>query len=312
MQINPELAPRLAQAAETVTEAPARGDALALRQSVESRLKEMTRLMFPKTGNVTHTEATTTSRDGATIDLRWYTKTGSSQTAAIVYVHGGGMVLGSIDIYDPMVTQYVEWTDVPILAVEYRLAPECTGDVLAEDSFAALAWLVGHASEMQIDPYRIAIMGDSGGGGVAAGAAILARDRNVALKRQILIYPMLDDRNTKPDPHLVPTMTWSYDQNYTGWSALMGDSLGATGASAIAAPARNRNFKGLAPAYIEVGELDIFRDESIEYARNLLAAGVSTELHVLPGAPHGHDWLGLGTAFVDRWKGNRLRAISDL
>jgi acetyl esterase/lipase len=312
MQIDPELAPILAKAAEVMTKVPPRGDALALRQTVESRMKEMTPLMFPKTGNVTYIEATTTSRDGATVDLRWYTKTGSSATAAIVYIHGGGMVMGSIDIYDPIVTQYVEWTGVAFLAVEYRLAPECTDDILAEDSFAGLAWLVGHGSELGIDPTRIAIMGDSGGGGVAAGAAILARDRGIDLKRQILIYPMLDDQNTKPDPHLVPTMTWSYDQNYTGWSALMGDSLGAKDASAIAAPARNRNFKGLAPAYIEVGELDIFRDESIEYARNLLTAGVSTELHVLPGAPHGHDWLGLGTTYVDRWKGNRLRAILDL
>ncbi|ABW10008.1 Alpha/beta hydrolase fold-3 domain protein [Parafrankia sp. EAN1pec] len=189
------------------------------------------------------------------------------------------------ELYDPWVARYVSATGVPMLSVEYRLAPEHSHPTPAEDCYAALRWLADHAVELGVDPARIAVMGDSGGGGLAAAVALLARDRGgPVLARQILIYPMLDDRNTTPDPAIPP----------------------------YAAPARADDLTGLPPAYVEVGELDIFRDESIEYARRLAAAGVSTELHVHPGAPHGFDALGPETDVGRRATADRVRVLTGL
>lgn len=290
---------------------PKRGDALGLRQAINSLLPAAFAGADPGV-DVTYRPFHTAAEDGSVMTLRWYTKGGSDPGSAIVYIHGGGMVSGSIELYDPVVRQYVQWTGVPMLSVQYRLAPEVTGDTPARDSYAGVKWLIDHADEFGLDRRRIAIMGDSGGGGVAAGTAILARDRGASLAGQLLIFPMLDDRNIEADPHLAPTATWTYDNNYTGWHALLGDDLGTDHVSRYASPARNTNFANLAPAYIEVGALDIFRDESISYALNLLKAGVNTELHVHPGSPHSHDWLAVDSPLAQRWKSDRIRVIKSI
>jgi len=220
------------------------------------------------------------------------------------------MICGSAELYDPLVRYYVGLTGVPFMSVDYRLSPEFPGTTLAEDTFAGIAWLFDHAAEMGVDPGRIAIMGDSGGGGVAAAAAILARDRGLRLAKQVLIYPMLDDRNTEPDPHLAATAVWTYDNNYTGWKALLGDGLGQSSVSPASAPARLTDFASLAPAYIEVGEMDIFRDESVGYASKLWGVGVSCELHVHPGSPHAHDYMNFGAAVTTRCIADRTRVIT--
>ncbi|MDB5582464.1 MAG: alpha/beta hydrolase protein [Bradyrhizobium sp.] len=250
--------------------------------------------------------------DGATIRLRWYSKRGSTPGSAVVYAHGGGMIMCNLDHYDFVIGEYVEATGVPFLSVEYRLAPEVQGTTLSEDVFAALTWLSGRAAQLGVDPKRIAVMGDSGGGAVAAGAAILARERHLPLARQILIYPMLDDRNQTPDPYLAPFAVWDHDSNFTAWSAVLGTDLGGDTVSPVAAPARLADFAGLAPAYIEVGELDIFRDEDIVYGRQLARAGVPVELHVHPGAPHGYDRFAADSDIVQRAMRDRLRVLRSL
>ncbi|MEV4049801.1 alpha/beta hydrolase [Amycolatopsis sp. NPDC049688] len=255
----------------------------------------------------------TPSTDGTPLRLRWYTRDGSAPGSAVVHLHGGGMVAGSTDLYDPLVRTYVEWAGVPFLSVDYRLAHEATSGVPALDAFAGLRWLHERAPELGIDPARIAVMGDSAGGGIAAATAILARDTGVPITRQLLIYPMLDDRTLVPDPHLATQPTiFSYDFNFTAWRAVLKDELGTGSVLAIAAPARNENFAGLAPAYIEVGELDIFRDEDVDYARRLWAAGVSTELHVHPGLPHAFDVLLIGDEAGERHKAERIRVLRAL
>lgn len=258
------------------------------------------------------TSFTTPASDGeAEIELRWYAKAGPAPGSAVVYAHGGGMIGGSLDLYDEVVSWYVSQTGVPLLSVGYRLAPEATSSTtLAEDVFTGLTWLAGHASGLGADPARIAVMGDSGGGGPAAAAAILARDRDVPLARQILIYPMLDDRNTTPGPVPPGLLTWTYDNNFTGWHALLGDEIGTEKVSPIAAPGRLTDFTGLAPAYIEVGDLDIFRDEAITYAGGLASAGVPVELHVHPGAPHGFERFVPDAAVAQRAMADRARAIA--
>ena len=182
----------------------------------------------------------------------------------------------------------------------------------AEDAYAGLAWLAAHAAELGVDPGRIALMGDSGGGGLAAAAALLARDRGLPVAKQILIYPMLDDRTTVPDPALAPWAGWSYDDNYTGWHALVGALVGGPDVPAYAAPAQAAGLSGLPAAYIEVGELDIFRDEAIEYARRLALTGTSVELHVHPGCPHGFDRITADADVVRRARADRLRALTRL
>jgi acetyl esterase/lipase len=258
------------------------------------------------------------------IELRWYTKTtragaepasqaGAEPGSAVVYAHGGGMVMGTLDLYDGVISWYVGQTGVPFLSVGYRRAPdEGAGPTLAEDVFAGLTWLLGHASELDVDPVRVAVMGDSGGGAPAAGAAILARDRGVALARQILVYPMLDDRNQIPDPERAPYLTWTYDNNYTAWSAVLGDQLGASDVEPVAAPARLESYKGLPPAYIDVGDLDIFRDEDIAYAQNLARAGVPVELHVHPGVPHGWERFAPGAMSAQRAMADRARVVASI
>jgi acetyl esterase/lipase len=309
LQLDSDITAALAASAEAATAIglPERDDALALREVTNQTLA----ILFanlPCAPNV----KTTSVGDVAAVPMRWHTRGDDKPGAAIVYVHGGGMIAGSVDIYEPLVRHYVQLTGVPFLAMDYRLAPEFHDTTPVEDAFAATRWLFEHADQLDVDPTRIALMGDSGGGGVAAGTAILARDHGVQLARQILIYPMLDDRNTTPDPALAPTATWTYDNNFTGWHALLGDAIGGPSVSQVAAPARLHDFAGLAAACIEVGELDIFRDESIDYARRLIAAGVSCELHVVPGAPHAHDLIGMPFAIGRRSLDEKVRAINSV
>ena len=314
-ELDAELAPAIAALAAQATEAPrpGRGDWRAARASASTGLAYMATLVPPSSG-VRKTSFAAPTADGQDeIELRWYAKIGGAPGPAVVYTHGGGMLAGSLDLYDEVVSLYVAETGVPFLSVGLRLAPEApTPTAMAEDSFTGLCWLINHAGYLDVDPARIAVMGDSGGGGPTAGAAILARDRNVPLAKQILIYPMLDDRNTTPGPLPEALLTWGYDNNYTGWVTLLGEDVGAERVSPVAAPARLTDFKGLAPAYIDVGDLDIFRDECIAYARGLAAAGVPVELHVHPGAPHGFDRFVPDSRVARQAIADRARAISTI
>jgi acetyl esterase/lipase len=292
--------------------APPVGDIESRRAAFEA-FQRRSHEALPMPADVTVKDFVAVAADGTQLMLRWYEKEGSSPGSAVYYVHGGGMILSNVSIYDRPVSRYVSASGVPFLSVEYRYAPEHPHPVPVEDCYTGLSWLVEHADELGVDASRIAVMGDSGGGGVAAGLAIATRDRpGPKLARQILIYPMLDDRNTTPDPHLVPYMTWSYDDNSTGWGALLGDALGSADVSEYAAPARLADPSGLPPTYIDVGELDIFRDEDIDYARRLVAAGVTTELHVHPGVPHGWEVFAPDIEVSRRAYADRVRVIKSL
>lgn len=293
-------------------EPAARDDWKTLRANGEAGLARM-EAALPEHPLVARTDHYASSRDGSQLLLRWYAPPGHDLSApgpAAVYLHGGGMIMGSVALYDRMIAAYAADSGIPLLAVDYRRAPEHPHPAPVEDAYAGLAWLAAHATEMGVDPARIAVMGDSGGGGLAAAAALLARDRGLPLARQILIYPMLDDRTIEPDPVLAPWAGWSYDDNYTGWHALLGDLIGAPEVPAYAAPARAEDLSGLPPAYIEVGELDIFRDEAVEYARRITRTGTSVELHVHPGCPHGFDRIAAHADVVRRARADRLRALT--
>lgn len=311
--LDPVIASRLeAMQPDTAVLSPQRGD-IATRRARSAEMFAGVAQIFPPTNDIRTTDHRVPVEED-TIMVRWYMPPQPNDPRAagpaVVFLHGGGMIAGSVDEHHPIVAAYVRSSGVPFLSVDYRLAPGSQGSVSVDDCFAALCWLREHAELLGIDPQRIAVMGDSAGGGLAAGVAIAARDASVPVARQILIYPMLDDRTTVPDLHLLPFATWTYDDNYTGWRALLGDQIGRPDVSPSVVPARLEDHAGLAPAYIEVGELDIFRDESIRYARGLGRAGVSTELIVRPGAPHGFDVIAIGTDLSDRAFEDRRRAIT--
>jgi acetyl esterase/lipase len=308
---DPEFAAAIAPLGEALAHPAAPGDWRTLRE-LGNAGQALLAAAFPEVPGVERTDVRIPGYRGEQIAARLYRRTGSDPGSAILYLHGGGMVLGSMDLYDRPVAGYVAETGVPMFSVDYRLAPEHPHPVPVEDCFAALLWLHDKAAEYGLDRARVGIMGDSAGGGLAAGTAILARDRALPLARQVLIYPMLDDRTVDADPELVPLALWSYDDNRTCWDALLGDRRGEKGVPSAAAPAREKNLAGLAPAYVEVGELDIFRDEDIEYARRLSRAGVSTELHVHPGLPHGYDVVAGATAVGRRSRADRVRVIQSL
>lgn len=311
-EFDPEIATALADMAQAaqVPPPPSDADVLTLRAGID-RMLEATFAALPDAPDVSATDHPVRTADGAVIPVRRYVRAGGSARSSVVYVHGGGMICGSVDLYDRLVRFYVQASGVPFLSVDYRLAPESRDVGLAQDVLAALVWLNGAAGSLALDADRIAVMGDSGGGGVAAAAAILARDAGIRLARQILIYPMLDDRNVVPVAQLEPFALWSYAYNRTAWAAVLGSRAEAAIPPTLA-PARLTAFDGLAPAYVEVGELDIFRDESIAYARGLLAAGVPCEFHVHGGAPHSHDWLAPGSALSERVLADRIRILRSL
>lgn len=312
--LDPEVAAALAPMAEAMADAtpPPVGDVQTRRASLNAMLAQADSVQ-PMPPDVTITDYHTVTEDGASILLRWYAKDGASPGSAALYLHGGGMILGSVDIFDGLVARYVSRSGVPMLSVDYRLAPEHPHPTPVEDAYAGLQWLGEHAAELGVDPARIAVMGDSAGGGLAAAVALIVRDRGGPIvARQILLFPMLDDRNTTPDPEIVPFAVWSYDDNITGWGALLGDDAGGPDVSAYAAPARATDLTGLPAAYIEVGQLDIFRDEALEYAKGLSRAGVPVEFHLHPGAPHEYDGLAFESDVARRATADRLRVLASL
>lgn len=290
---------------------PPVGDVESRRASADALLGAALGAL-PVPAGVTRVDATVTAEDGAAVPVRWYTRAGAPPGPAVLYAHGGGMIAGSLELYDPLVAHHVGLTGVPFLSVGYRCAPEHPAPTPVTDCYAALRWLHDRAAELGVDRGRVAVMGDSAGGGVVASLAVLARDRGgPAIARQVLVYPMLDDR-TAVDPQLEPFLVWTSDDNATGWGALLGDAVGGPDVSPYAAAARVEDCGGLPPAYLDVGELDAFRDEDVAFARRLAAAGVSTELHVHPGAPHGFDVLAPGSAVALRAAADRVRVLTGL
>jgi acetyl esterase/lipase len=234
-----------------------------------------------------------------------------SKLPALLWIHGGGYVMGDIEQDDRLMKQLVKRIGCVAVSVDYRLAPEHPFPAPVEDCYAGLKWLFAHADELGVEPARIAIGGASGGGGLAAGLALLARDRGeVQVAFQLLIYPMIDDRNVTPASHAItdPRM-WNRESNRLGWKAYLGRDGGGADVSPYAAAARATDLTNLPPAYIPVGALDLFVDENIEYAQRLIQAGVPTELHVYPGAFHGFDLFAPSATVSKQFKADRDSAL---
>jgi acetyl esterase/lipase len=225
--------------------------------------------------------------------VRVHRPEGREPLPALLWIHGGGFVLGSVESDDPRARSLAKNCNCVVASVEYRLAPEYPFPAPMDDCYAALEWLHTAASELSVDADRIAVGGASAGGGLAAGLALVARDRGeVGVCFQLLIYPMIDHTNSTPSSHAITEpRVWNRESNLLAWEAYLGPPEGRAGVPTYAAPARAGDLNGLPPAYITVGELDLFLDENIVYAQRLLQAGVTSELHVYQGFFHAADVL---------------------
>ncbi|HEU5309372.1 MAG TPA: alpha/beta hydrolase [Acidimicrobiia bacterium] len=259
---------------------------------IREAMANMPLVELPPTTTVSR-EVVVPGVDGPDPTVRVYSPpTESSGRPCIYWIHGGGYLFGSGLDVDARINRWVEDFDCVAVSIEYRLAPEDPYPAPLDDCYAGLLWTARHADELGIDPARIAVVGASAGGGLAAGLAIRARDRGeVTPCFQLLIYPMIDDTNTSGSSHIDGALVWSRAANDLGWSAYLGSRFGTDDIPGEAAAARVADVGGLPPAWIGVGSLDVFRDEDITYAARLLDAGITTELHVYPGACHGFEMM---------------------
>lgn len=264
-------------------------------------MANMPRPELPPTRTVYRDQAVPGPEGDPDVTLRIYTVDGAgSDLPCLYWIHGGGYMFGSALADDTRLSRWVEELNCVVVSVEYRLAPEHPYPAPLEDCYAGLLWTLSHAAELDIDPDRLVVGGASAGAGLAAGLALLARDRaEVAIAHQLLIYPMIDDRHANISSGFKAPI-WNKDANVLGWRAYLGSAIESGDIPIYAAPARATDLSGLPPATIVVGTIDVFRDEDIDYAARLLGAGVSTELHVYPGAPHGFEMMAATTAVAQR------------
>ena len=232
---------------------------------------------------------------------------------AIFTIHGGGYVIGSYVMDDPLHDAWGPQLGTVGVSVEYRLAPETPYPGPLEDCYAALRWTHEHADELRIDRTRLGIYGISAGGGLAAALALLARDRGeVPLAFQLLDCPMLDDRQATPSLRSEGLYVWDAASNEFGWRSYLGHLYGSDDVPPYAAAARASDLTGLPPTCIVVGSIDGFRDEDLDYARRLNQAGVPCELHVIAGLPHAYQLVPdaqavrLATHCKDDWLARQL------
>jgi acetyl esterase/lipase len=210
----------------------------------------------------------------------------------VLHFHPGGFIMGSPIIRDGRNRMVARAVHCMVVSVEYRLAPEAPFPAALDDGYAALRWVRASCAELGGDPARIAVAGESAGGGVAAAVVQLAHDRGDSpVLLQLLTYPMLDDR-VGASLSAAPScgeFVWTRESNQFAWAALLGEHYGERTLPRYAAPGRREELAGLPPTFIAVGAIDLFAEEDIGFARRLLRAGVATELHVFPGAFHGFD-----------------------
>lgn len=289
--IDPDLAEGLAAMADMLGGHGLRDDLAGARAVSDARDAQMAQaLQVPETlaQEILHAP----SAEGHDIDLRiMRPKDASGKLPLLYWIHGGGYIMGTAQQGDMFTLGAAQRLGCFAASVEYRLAPETAYPGPLEDCYQGLKYLYDNADRLGIDRNKIMIGGVSAGGGLAAGLALLIRDRaEMEICAQVLIYPMIDDTNIAPAADDVPdTMIWSRADNKFGWQSYLGDLFGQKDVPIYAAAARADDLSGLPPTYMPVGDLDLFLDENIRYARKLTQAGVPTHFHIVPGAFHGFN-----------------------
>jgi acetyl esterase len=284
------LDPELAAAVDFLPKLPM-GEPAEARAALRQMIADVPRPPLPE--GVTTVDRTVPGVDGNEIPVRVYSPTrDGAPVPAVLYIHGGGFVVGDLDTEHANAMSTADALGVVAVSVDYRLAPEHPFPAGVEDCYSVLTWLAAEAVSLGVDPQRIAVFGQSAGGGLAAGLALMARDRGgPALCFQVLGIPELDDRLETPSMvAFTDTPMWNRPSAERSWRYYLGE--GANGeTSPYAAPARAEDLSGLPPAYVSTCEYDPLRDEGIIYALRLLQAGVSVELHQFAGTFHGSTIL---------------------
>jgi acetyl esterase/lipase len=281
-------------------------DIVQRRATVEAMLAG---IEVPDNPNVTREDRTVPGPDGEPdISVRIYRPVNATTTLPGVYfIHGGGMILGNIAGEDPVATLICDQVNAVVVSVEYRLAPEHPHPAPVEDCYAGLVWMAKNAADLGFDPDRLAIYGASAGGGLTIATALLARDRGgPPLTFMMPIYPMIDDTHETPSSREITDIgIWDRDGNIEAWNWY----LGGKPADQYAAPTRAEDLSGLPPAFVDVGTVDLFRDEDISFAQRLMQAGVPTELHVHPGSYHAAETFAADAALAKRTWAYRIDAL---
>ena len=232
-------------------------------------------------------------------------------TPVLVWLHGGGYVMGRPELDEVRCTQYVRDLGIIVVSVDYRCAPKHPFPAGLEDSYSALKWVESHSQELGVDPKRIAIGGESAGGGLAASLVQLAHDRQeIEPVFQLLVYPMLDDRTVlRSDVDDSSNVTWNQKSNRFGWESYLGKKCGAGDVPEYSVPARREDLSGLPQAWIGVGTVDLFHDEDMAYARRLNGCGVECEICPVPGAFHGFDRFAPQAPVVRGFRQSQISAL---
>ena len=263
------------------------------------RAAGLLRPAIPLSEDVLRSDHDIPGRAGVSVRVHRPKKAASHPRPCIYWMHGGGLILGTNKADDARFDRWCQLFDCVGVSVEYRLAPESKYPEPLEDCYEGLRWVRDNAASLGVDPARIGVSGASAGGCLAAGLALLARDRGeLPIAFQALIYPMIDDRQVTPSSAWEDPV-WPPGANTYGWRSYLG-ALTGDAVPMYAAAARATDLARLPPTFISVGALDGFSDEDIDYAVRLRHAGVPTELHVYPGAPHGFDAFAPGTAIAKR------------
>ena len=231
--------------------------------------------------------------DEPTVRVLVTTPTGiAEKRPAVLHLHGGGMVVGSPQFEAFESGRIARELDAVVVSPDYRLAPEHPFPAALDDCMATLTWMRAHADELGVDRERIAVMGSSAGGGLAAAVAQRGSDEGIRLRAQVLVYPMMDDRTALRDDHGGRgRFMWTPESSRWAWTAYLGREPTESAAPEYAAPARRADLSGLPPAWIGVGDLDILYDEGVAYAERLTEHGVPCELVTVPGMYHGADGI---------------------
>ncbi len=250
--------------------------------------------------------------DPKPVRLRIYRcKAQASLAPVLIWLHGGGYIIGKPEQDDSACIQYVHELGIIVVSVDYRSAPEHPFPSALEDSYTALKWVHAHGGSLGMDASRIAIGGASAGGGLAAALVQYARAQNeIKPLFQLLVYPMLDDRTcVRTDLVERDFLVWSQESNRFAWEAYLGKKCGADKAPLFSVPALAEDLSGLPPAWIGVGTLDLFHDEDVEYGTRLTESGVPCETYLVPGAFHGFDIAGLGAQVVRDFRQSQIAAL---
>ncbi|WNV85667.1 alpha/beta hydrolase [Umezawaea sp. Da 62-37] len=236
-------------------------------------------------------ELTVPAPDGTRIPLSVFSPPSPVNAPCVYWIHGGGMVMGDRFSQIDIPLDWLDLVGAVVVSVDHRLAPEATGTTLVDDCYRGLLWVAEHADELGVDPARIVVAGASAGGGLAAGVTLMARDLGgPSIAAQVLVCPMLDHRNDTTSSRQfsgIPAV-WTREMNEFGWRSVLG---GLTEVSPYVSPATADDLAGLPTTYVDAGTAEVFRDEDVDYATRIWAAGGQAELHIWAGGFHGFDAL---------------------